>query len=92
MLLECWWINKVIRMHGLTKSFCYNYLLKLNHEKLLYTVVSNTVAFTDYDQMNTHDSTKIKGFSEKLSLCTCNLERHRKSVSLNFVETNSSVF
>ena len=54
------------------KSFCYNYLLKLNHENLLYTLLSNTVAFADFSRWRARMTEQKQEFSEKLLLRACN--------------------
>ena len=55
--------------------FCYNYLLKLNHENLLYALVSDTAAFTDCSSLRRRMAEqKQNGLSEKLLLRACGLE------------------
>ena len=80
-------------MHGLAKWFGCNYLLKLSHENLLCTLASNIVAFIDFGRRRTRMTEQpqkglVKTFRSALAILKC----HKKSVSLNFVETNSNVF
>ena len=67
-------------MNRQTKSLCYNYLIKLNRENLLYTRASNSVGFTDFSRRRTRmTAQKQKGLVRNCRFALAILKCHKKS-------------